>query len=225
MIERFDYYDLLGVAVPGVLLAYWIPVCFPAVTRVLGTSDLPEAVDVIGFAAVAIFLGHLLQAIASNIQGLLYRSWGGTPSDRALTVGLGGRYTSAATGTRIQKQLAEVAAEGASNQDLFRTALSYANAAPGSRSERFNALYGYHRSLLVVIMLALGLLITSRFWGAATNWADAAFNGAVLAFLIMLGLVWHRTRQRAYDFVQEVLHVAERTLRSQPQQPILTEGD
>src|SRR5215213_3020257 len=114
MIERFEYYDLLGVAVPGVLLAYWIPVCFPAVTRVLGTSDLPEAVDVIGFAAVAIFLGHLLQAIASSLEELLYRSWGGTPSDRALTVGLGGRYISAATGTRIREQLAEVAAKGAS---------------------------------------------------------------------------------------------------------------
>jgi hypothetical protein len=225
MIERFDYYDLLGVAVPGVLLAYWIPVCFPSVTRVLGTSDLPEAVDVIGFAAVAIFLGHLMQAIASNIQGLLYRSWGGTPSDRALTVGLGRRYISAATGTRIQKQLAAVAAQGASNQDLFRTALGYANAAPGSRSERFNALYGYHRSLLVVITVALGLLIASRFWGAAENWSDVAFNGAVLAFLIMLGLVWHRSKQRAYEFVQEVLHVAERTLRPQLPQPSSAQAD
>jgi hypothetical protein len=218
MIERFDYYDLLGVAISGVLLAYWVPVCFPAVTSALKIAEMPEAVDVIGFAAVAITLGHLIQALASGLERPLYRSWGGVPSDRAFSGGLGDRYVSAAAGARIRGLLSEVVGEDASNQDLFRAAQVRANAASASRAERFNALYGYHRSLMVVIGLALLLLVASRFWGAAATWSEGAFWGAVIAFLATLGVLWHRTRQRANHLVQEVLYVAERTLRSEPEQ-------
>lgn len=224
MIERFDYYDLLGVAVPGVLLAYWTPICFPQVTQVAAGAAFPGAVDVIGFGAIAIFLGHLVQAIASALEDHLHRTWGGRPSVRALSVGLGERYISQGAGERIRVRLATVAGEGASHQDLFRVALTRANAAPASRSEKFNALYGYHRSLLVVVAIGLLLLVASRSWGAAANWSGGAFSAVVVAFVATFALLWHRTRQRAYHFVQETLYVAERTFEPQVPAQAPTEG-
>jgi hypothetical protein len=221
MFERFDFYDLLGVAIPGVLFAYWVAVCFPAVTGALAGADLPEAVDVIGFAAVAITIGYLLQAIASDIEGILHRTWGGKPSERALSEGLGDRYLSAGAASRIRDVLVTVSGEGASNQDLFQMALTHSNATPASRSERFNALYAYHRSLLVVVVLALLLMVASRFWGAAAAWSDGAFRGAAVAQMLTFALLWHRTQQRANHFVRETLYVAERTLQPRDAAPTL----
>jgi hypothetical protein len=214
LIERIDYYDLLGVVIPGVLLSYWTAICFPEISEVAASAALPDAVDVIGFGAVAIFLGHIVQAIASALEEPLHRSWGGRPSMRALSGGLGERYISKEAGERICKGLVSVAGEGASHQDLFRIALNRANAAPASRSEKFNALYGYHRSLLVVVAIGWLLLVASRSWGAAATWSDGAFWAAAIAFTVTFLLLWHRTRQRAYHFVQETLYVAEQTLES-----------
>ncbi len=91
MIDKFDYYDILGIVIPGALLAYWVAVCFPQTAEIVAGAQLPEAVDVLAFVALAFFVGHLVQAAASVLERPLYWSWGGQPSERALREGLGNR--------------------------------------------------------------------------------------------------------------------------------------
>lgn len=213
MLDKFEPYDFLGVLIPGVLLAYWLPVCFPQTVEMVAVAGFPETIDVIGFTAVAIFFGHLIQAVASLLEPFLHRTWGGKPSERALNGGLGDRYLSETAGRRIRRCLTEHAADDSSHQDLFRIAMAHANGATGSRSERFNTLYGYHRALVVVVAVATLLFVASRWWGAAAAWPEARFWTFVVALLGILGLVWHRARQRAFHYVGETLHVAERVLK------------
>lgn len=216
MLDRLEPYDFLGIAVPGVLLAYWLPVCFPQAVEIVAVADLPGATDVVGFAAVAILFGHLIQSVASALEPILYLTWGGTPSVRALSQGLGQRYVSEAAGKRIRERLMTVALAGASHQDIFHVAMARANGATGSRTERFNALYAYHRALVVVVIVATLLLGASRLWGAAASWPEIQFRVVLGVLLSILVLVWHRAKQRAFYFVRETLLVAERTVASTP---------
>jgi len=225
VLDRLEPYDFLGVVIPGVLLAYWLPVCFPQTLAIVAVAGFPEAIELIGFAAVAIFFGHLIQAVASLLEPLLYRSWGGKPSERALGWGLGERYLSEAAGRRIRACLATHASEQASHQDLFRMAMTQANGTAGSRSQQFNALYAYHRALVIVVVVAALLVGASRFWGAAATWPDAQFWAVQVVLLGMAALVWHRAKQRAFHYVAETLHVAERATRASAAMPAEREGE
>lgn len=210
MFDKLDYYDIIGIVVPGVLLAYWLPICFPQTLTMLTTAGFPESIDVIGFTAASIFLGHLLQALASVIEKPLYASWGGRPSELALDQGLGNRYVSAEMAQRIRSKLVAAMDSKGSDQDLFLWAMERAKTDPISRSERFNALFGYHRALLALMLVGLVLLLTSAQWGEVASWPDTrvwAWSLALGAFGVLL---WHRSKQRAFYYVREVLLVVER---------------
>jgi hypothetical protein len=219
VLDKLDYYDILGVVIPGILLTYWLPICFPQTVEMAAVAGFPTAIDVIGFGAIAVFFGQVIQAIASTLEGLLYWSWGGMPSERALQKGLGKRYLSQETGKRIRERLNMLAQPDHSSQDLFLIAMTNANAAPGSRSERFNALYAYNRALIFVVTIALMLLITSRLWGAAEDWSSTRFWVLLAVLVAILALFWYRTKQRAYYFVREVLLMAEKSLDLQSSNP------
>lgn len=213
MIDKCDYYDILGILVPGVLLSFWVPICFPQLSDVV--VDFPSEIDLLGFVALTIFVGHIVQAVASAVEEpVLFRLWGGRPSEVALARGLGERYLPSDAAQRIRRKLAASFGSDASNRALFLGAMRLANAAPNSRAQTFNSLYAFHRALLVVSVAAQFLLILSSWWGAAGDWTDgrvAVFAGVLLALLI---LMYCRTRQRAYYFVREVLLVAEGVLDS-----------
>src|SRR5215212_5631257 len=101
MLDKFDQYDILGIVIPGVLLAYWLPICYPSTVDMAAGAGFPEAIDVVGFAAAAVFLGQLVQALASFLEKPLYWSFRGRPSETALRHGLGDRYLPAGDGQRI----------------------------------------------------------------------------------------------------------------------------
>jgi hypothetical protein len=212
MIDKLELYDILGTVVPGVLLAYWLPICFPDIVAMVSAVRFPESIAVIGFSAVAILFGQLVQALASALEWLLFLSWGGKPSERALSNGLGDRYLSKSTGTRIRRCLAPLAAGGASDQDLFYIAQSRAYATSGSRLSQLNAFYAYHRGLVVVLVLGMLILITSRQWGEAAAWRTEVFWSSISILAVTLVMMWYRAKQRAYYFVREALRVAERTM-------------
>lgn len=214
MLDKLDHYDILGIVIPGILLAYWVPICFPQAVEIAAGAGFPEAIDILGFAAIAIFLGQLIQAVASSVERHLYWNWGGMPSERALGRGLGHRYLSESAGRRVRTCLATLADSDASDQDLFQIAMARANGTSGSRTERFNALYAYHRALFVVVSIALLLLIASRRWGAAELWPDGRFWVTLAVLTVILVFLWHRARQRAFYFVREALLVAERSIKA-----------
>jgi hypothetical protein len=212
MIDKLDYYDTLGAVVPGALVGYWLPICFPQVAEIVAAAGFPEAVDVVAFVAAAFFLGHILQAIASALEPLLHRPWGGRPSERALERGLGDRYLPPQSADRIRAKLRTAVEGKPTDRDLFLWAMARANAAPYSRSQTFNSLYAYHRALVVVIAAAAISLLASALWGRAEEWSDARFATVLAFLLVLLVLTYYRAMQRAFYYVREVLIVAERVL-------------
>ncbi|HUT61716.1 MAG TPA: hypothetical protein VNA25_28090 [Phycisphaerae bacterium] len=212
MTEKLDYYDILGSLVPGVLLVCWVPVCFPTVTEAFPGTSLPEAFSVIAFVALAIFAGQVVQSIGSLIEKPLFWTWGGQPSDRAMREGLGRRYLPEDAASRIRARLASVVGPNASDRSLFLYAMQCTDSTGIGRSPRFNSLYAYHRALLVLVIAALLLLLASAEWGAAKDWPVLKLRLVEAGMLLLIILVWHRAKQRAFYYVREVLLSAEKVL-------------
>ena len=79
MTSKFNYYDILGVLVPGVLFSAWIPICFPDLAEITANWPFPEAFTVIVLTALAVFLGQIIQALGSIMEHALFKTWGGRP--------------------------------------------------------------------------------------------------------------------------------------------------
>ena len=214
MLEKLSYYDVIGIVVPGTLLVGWIPVCFPVVVSRAEVTTFPEAFTFVVLLALVFFIGHLVQAISSLTQNLLYFTWGGRPSDTALEKGLG-TYFPKDSAIRIRGLLEDKIEKEADTHSLFLYAQQHADSAEKSRVSTFNGLYAYHRVLLTLIILAFILFLASKFWGAVASWTTAEFVVSLVLMVLLLVLFWHRAKQRAYYFVREVLLTAERILSQQ----------
>jgi hypothetical protein len=212
MSEKLDHYDLLGILVPGLLLICWIPICFPDTTQLASSLRFAEAFTVVICTAIAVFLGHLIQAVASLVEPTLYRTWGGRPSDRALA-GTLVKYLPKDAAERIKIRLVEVVGGAPSERSLFLHAMQVSDGASVGRVARFNSLYAYHRALLVLIAFNLLLFLASMLWGAANRWSWPQCVGVLSVLLLLLILFWNRTRQRACYYAREVLLTAERIHR------------
>ena len=218
MTGKFEFYDVLGILVPGTLLTHIFIACFPQLVR-LAPVKLSETVNTIVFTALIIFIGQLVQALASLVEPLLYWTWGGRPSDRALESGLG-RYMPVETGDRIRGKLRRVLGEQATTGSLFLYAMQRAESPESGRVVKFNALYAYHRGLIVLVLAGLILVILSAFFGALSFTPKSEILGICITLVLVLILVWHRTRQRAMYYVREVLLTAERILDAAPSLPV-----
>jgi len=215
MIDKLGYYDILGVVVPGTLLLALIKVCFPGMSQLLCPAGFPEAFLVVILIALAVFLGHLVQAIASTAEPLLYWTWGGRPSDRALQEGLDG-YLPQDSAARIKKVLSGALGGEPSDHSLFLLAVQEAHAAEIGRASQFNSLYGYHRGILTLLVLATGLIVAAMVWGQAVSWAMGQKIGVLVVIALVLLLVWYRAKQSAFYYVREILLTAERVVDQQP---------
>jgi hypothetical protein len=217
MSDKFEYYDLLGILVPGSLLIAWIPVCFPAVSE-LAVPGFPEAFGVVLCTAVAVFLGQMVQAVASLTEPLLHRSWGGRPSDLALA-GTLPKYLPQDSSERIKRRLAEAMGGESSERSVFLYAMQLTDGAGIGRAPRFNSLYAYHRGLLTTLGLGLILFVCSMLWGAASKWTLGQCVGVFLGLGVLFALVWYRTKQRGCYYAREVLLCAERVAQSPAKSP------
>jgi hypothetical protein len=175
----------------------------------------PEAFTVIILLALAIFVGLLVQSISSLIEPILNWSWGGQPSDKALKDGLGTRYLPADTATRIRHKLAAKVGSQASDRSLFLYAMQQAETSGNSRVTKFNGLYAYHRAVFTLILVGIVLLLAAMRWGAIAEWSAREKIQTLAASAALLVLVWHRTKQRGFYYVREVLSTAERIIDSQ----------
>jgi hypothetical protein len=212
MSEKLELYDILGIVVPGALLVYVIPMCFRAPTELRSATGFPDAFLVIVLTALAVFAGHLIQALGSGLEPVLYWTWGGKPSNAALTRGLGERYLPADAADRIKRKLQAAVGPDQPATSLFLSAMQLAEGAVGSRASRFNALYAYHRALLVLTGLAMILLGAAMEWGALAPWSRETKALLLLANALLLVLLWYRAKQRSLYYVREVLLTAERII-------------
>jgi hypothetical protein len=216
MSDKFELYDVLSVIVPGTLLLALTIVAFPSLTARAASVRFPDAFAVIILLALAVFVGSLVQSIASLIEPILNWSWGGRPSAIALKNGLGTRYLPADTAMRIRRKLATKLGSQATDRSLFLYAMQQAETSGNSRVAKFNALYAYHRAIFTLILVGTVLLVVSMRWGAISQWSTGEKIGTLLASVTVLLLVWHRTKQRGFYYVREVLSTAERIIdRSQ----------
>ena len=212
MVDKFDIYTLLGILVPGILVVSAIPLAQPDAALIFISLRFPEPFAILALTALCVFTGQLIQAIASLVEPLLYWSWGGRPSDRALEVGLGERYLPAETGKRIRAKLAAVVGADASTGSLFIFAMQRAENCGSPRVSSFNALYAYHR---VLVVLALGAIILYALSFHRGLGARLTFTQNIACSAILIGLpvlFWYRAKQRSYYWVREVLLCAEREL-------------
>jgi hypothetical protein len=214
MTDRLQLYDVLGALIPGVLVMGAVFLAFPGACESLQVPKLPDAFSVIALTVAALFLGHVLQALASLAEPVVYWTWGGRPSERALTGRLGSRYLPADTGARIRQKLQAAVGPEASDRSLFLYAMTLAESAPASRASAFNGSYAYHRALLFAATALLVIPAVSTHCGTLKDmpWKHAA--PILIAAVALLLLLWHRAKQRAFYYVREVLLTAERVLES-----------
>ncbi|MDB5354320.1 MAG: hypothetical protein JWN24_773 [Phycisphaerales bacterium] len=214
MNEKFDIYDVLGILVPGVLIVCAVPIAFPNAPTLLAPHKFPDAFSVVALTAASVFLGHLVQALASLCEPILNRTWGGRPSETALTSGLGDRYLPADSGARIRAKLAEAVGATATTRSLFLFAMQKAEGCKSRRVTVFNGLYAYHRVLVVLTALVLVFFLISFHRGLASHLTLLQSAGCIVLLLLLLALFWYRTKQRGFYYVREVLLCAEQALAS-----------
>jgi hypothetical protein len=210
MIDKIDYYDILSTVILGTIFLCSILVCFPGLSTAVIPS-FPEAFSVIALSAIALFLGHLVQAVASLLEPLLFWTFGGRPSDRALATGLG-RYFPVDSAVRIKKKLKATVGNNASDFSLFLFAIQFTDSAGVGRASRFNGQYAYHRGLVILLLLMMLLFLASSVWGRAATWSPGQIGVTLAGLFLLLLLMWYRTKQRAFYYVREVLLTAERVV-------------
>jgi len=210
--DKFEFYDVVGILVPGSILLALIAAGFPATTGVFATIGFPDAFGVICLTAVAVFAGHLVQAISSLLEPVLDWTWGGRVSERALRGELDSRYFPNDTAQRIRTKLIKAVGSGATDRSLFLYAMQIAETSGNSRVSKFNGLYAYNRALVTLLFLGLILLVVAMVWGAAEAWPIRSKISALAIVVLVLVIAWNRAKQRAYYYVREVLATAERLI-------------
>ena len=126
MSDKFEFYDLLGILVPGSILLALIALSFPEITSAFANVGFPDAFAVICLTAAAVFAGQLVQAISSLLEPVLNWTWGGRSSERALRGELPSRYFPNDTAERIRAKLIRAVGSGASERSLFLYAMQIA---------------------------------------------------------------------------------------------------
>jgi len=212
MSEKFEFYDILGILVPGSVLLALLAVSFPKIASAFAGVGFPSAFAVICLTAVAAFLGQLVQAISSLLEPVFNWTWGGRPSERALKQGLGTRYFPADTAQRVRGKLRQVVGEGATDRSLFLYAMQKAETSGNPRVAKFNGLYAYHRAMLTLVLIALAVILASMCWGIVKHWTVGEKLEIGIADVFLLVIFWLRSKQRGFYYVREVLSTAERLI-------------
>jgi hypothetical protein len=216
MTDKLDFYDLLGILIPGTVFMCAGIICYPSLASQLALPQLPEGFAVIALVSLAVFVGHVLQSMASLVEPLIEKTWGGRMSEKALKSGLGERYLPKESADRIAGTLAKAMTMESGKRSRFLYAMQISETASNPRIARFNALYAHFRVLLVMALAVLMMLIHSAIWGALRSWPCLSKLGVCILAATLTALFWNRARQRAIYYVREVLLTAERTLLQRP---------
>jgi hypothetical protein len=215
MSEKFEFYDVLSILIPGTLLLALMSIGFPALVVRFAAVKFPEAFAVLCLTALAVFMGHLVQAISSLIEPVLEWTWGGRASEKALNEGLGTRYLPADAAKRIKQKLAERVGSGATDRSLFLYAMQNAETSGNNRVAKFNGLYAYHRAMFTLVWIGILLFGAATYWGGIKLWPTQEKIETLIGGGALLLIMWWRAKQRACYYVREVLSTAERLIDSQ----------
>jgi len=178
-------YDILSHLIPGSLV-------YLSFLYMLGVSF--EIIPTVLASAIAYILGYVVNAISSWLEDLLYWSWGGKPSSRLLE-GQSIWKVKMFEGSKAKAMLLkESGKEQATNDELFQIAMRSVDMTAETRVADFNSTYAFSRNILGAIFFASAFVVS-------TNPGPMPFGTA----LVVLFVVWLRTKQRGYYFAREVL--------------------
>jgi hypothetical protein len=214
MTEKFDYFEAIGILIPGVLFVCSLPLLFPGLTSIVEAARLPDAFAVIALTAASAFAGYVLQGLGSLLKGPLRLTYRGLPPHEALESGLDEHFTPEVA-RAIRTTLKAHATANDSNAVLYSYATRLAKSTSSETLRRFHALYVYHRSLVVLILI-VGVLFAASFragLASRLNLAPALVVSGVL--FTLFAVCWHRTRRRSMYHIREVLHCANEKLRAE----------
>lgn len=209
MTDKLEYYDILNTLVPGILLLFWVSVCFPVIMPIL-SPKFPEAFNILILTAVSIVLGFLIQSFADIFIAKNKRLWGGAPSDLILE-GRAEHTLDKHTVRRIKEQLRAAMGDATASDDaIFYFALQHSESIGAGRASRFHSLEACHESLLALIIAGIVLFTASICWGAGNAWTISEQFILLITLFLSLIMIFLRTKDRKYYFVREVLLTAER---------------
>jgi len=211
MVDKFDFYDLLSVVVPGAILVGWIPICWPDIL-LIAHPKFPDAFTVILLIALSMFVGQVAQSISSMIEKLHDLTFKGKASELLMKKKL--KTVNAELIDRVRAKIDRHSGNELSDDAAFLYAQEQARSVSHSRTERFNALYAYNRNLIGVLLIMIVNFSMSMGYGGVQRWP---YQQAILGVLVALFFIqWFRARRRAEYFVREVLVTCETALDSRP---------
>ncbi len=204
---KFSYYDVVAHIVPGTLVL-GVLALIPEAFGFHFPLPRSEVIGVVAGIPVAYATGQVVQGIASFMQPVYYRLWGGMPSTVILE-GHSGRLA----GARLIRVMGELSRNFDSAADtteereaLFVDAMALCNRQNLGRVADFNASYAFHRALLTTGVLATVLLAVAAFAASSDARPSLLYLGALA--LVLTGIEFVRARQRGEYFAVEVLNMA-----------------
>lgn len=189
---NIKFYDLLSSVITGVAI-------FTIVNNIFLNNI---EIDEVAYLAIGYLIGYFINAIGSRLEGILYKTIGGKPSDRLLTPIEDQKWTgyrrvkfhSADEVISMLKQ--KLKGSDASTEKMFECAMRMVNGDKNSRVPDFNAQYALSRTVLTTTLLAV-VLLAFRFYDCWLFW--------VVGILLLL-ISWNRFKERAYYYAREVLN-------------------
>jgi hypothetical protein len=213
MIERLNLYDILSGVVPGAILVSVLSALFPHLKGTFIAAGLPSEFALVALVAGSIVAGQVIQSLGSLGEPLLFRIFGGRPSDLALGGSLPARYLPKDASVRIAAKLRTRCDQAdASPHGLFLYAMNTAESTADSKARTFNAQYGHLRALATLGVLVIVMLVTSRYVGDARAWKPGGYWTVVGVTVSSLMLFAWRAWQRGAYYAREVLLAAERLI-------------
>ncbi len=220
---QFKIFDILSSIIPGALVlcclfltsnaylldAHWIE------AKISIYKDVSTILTAI-FIVASYLAGYVVHAIGSWIEPLLWKTWGGRPSqilfsDESSRLGLGSEKLAILSWLKTKSSDARLSTleNGEFKADDFRRLfqiaknLAFANSGSNfkSRIEEFNNIYIFSRNILIAFCFAFFCSSTLVFYQILTlKW--------VVASLSIVIIVWWRARDRAIYYSREILVAA-----------------
>ena len=202
--KTFDYYEFAGVLCPGVVVLYSMSMIFPWISPIV--HDQSISVGSLGlFVVLSYVAGHLVQALGNLLEPLLWRFFGGTPTDWVRTR----RHTlltdqqNAVVEERIKTQTGMPLSSTTQNEWRSTVRSIYAavaNSGHASRIDVFNGNYGLFRGLATAFLLsAFSILARPTFRWSAFVFLLAC---ALLAIYRLRRFGIHYARELFVQFLQ-----------------------
>lgn len=198
--KTFDFYEFAGVLCPGVVALYSMSVIFPWISPIV--HDQSISVGTLGlFVVLSYVAGHLVQALGNLLEPLLWRLFGGMPTDwvRTRRRTLLTDQQNAAVEERIRIQTGK--SLSSTTQSEWHSAVrsiyaAVANSGHAARIDVFNGNYGLFRGLATAFLLGVVSILASP---------SFTFRWSALVFLLACALLaTYRLRRFGIHYAREL---------------------